>query len=388
MNKVENVLTYEYLLGCIEKGMTQREVADEVNENWKIGITRSSVYYWMRRHGLKWGRRKYDPVELDAEAIVKSTSLVEKVMSQISEFKYDKDISEKFIEDTLFIAISDIHAGAKYDRTGEIDWKEVLTERFEFFRNALTTKIVKHNMLPSKIVFLLLGDLVDGFEIYPNQGEMSDPLVNDQLDLLVTELMNTILHFSAFTEEVKIYAVQGNHGRISKRSEVNNWDSVVYITLEKVIEFMDKAKSSYEPLLTKPQTNISIRRANKFLLPFQEGKWKYLIGHGHRILSKGMLGSVKNINHMLNTRKVLGFEHNVFVMGHTHQTRYWCNGDNSYYISNGTMFDSEHFSETIGLPSDIKFVVFTSSEESPVESVWFIPLVPDSYHDKRRDYLF
>jgi len=161
---------------------------------------------------------------------------------------------------------------------------------FEFFRKELTEKMTKHNLIPSKIVFLLLGDLVDGFEIYPNQGEMSDPLVNDQLDVLVSEIMNTILHFSAFTEEVKIYAVQGNHGRISKRSEVNNWDSVVYITLEKIIDYMSRVDE---------ELNISIKRANKFLLPFEEGKWKYLIGHGHRILSKGMLGSVKNINNML-----------------------------------------------------------------------------------------
>ena len=376
---LEDILTKEYLLECINKGMTQKEVAEEVERLWNKKLSHQSVFYWMRKRELAWGRKKYDPVELDADAIVEATELVEKVISQISEFKYEEKILELTNDDTMFIAISDVHAGAKFDRTGEIDWKVILKERFEFFRKELTEKMTKHNLIPSKIVFLLLGDLVDGFEIYPNQGEMSDPLVNDQLDVLVSEIMNTILHFSAFTEEVKIYAVQGNHGRISKRSEVNNWDSVVYITLEKIIDYMSKVDE---------EINISIKRANKFLLPFEEGKWKYLIGHGHRILSKGMLGSVKNINNMLNVRKNFGYDHNVFIMGHTHQTRYWCNGDNCYYISNGTMFDSEHFSETIGLPSDIKFVVFTSSDKSPVESVWFIPLVPESYQEERRAYLF
>lgn len=376
---LENILTKEYLEQCINRGLTQKQVAEEVGRLWNKKLSHQAVFYWMRKRGLAWGRKKYDPVELDAEAIVEATELAEKVISQISEFKYEEKILEKTNDDTLFISISDIHAGAKYDRTGEIDWKVILKERFEFFRKELTEKMIKHNLIPSKIVFLLLGDLVDGFEIYPNQGEMSDPLVNDQLDILVSEVMNTILHFSAFTEEVKIYAVQGNHGRISKRSEINNWDSVVYITLEKIIDYMSRVDE---------ELNISIKRANKFLLPFEEGKWKYLIGHGHRILSKGMLGSVKNINNMLNVRKNFGYDHNVFVMGHTHQTRYWCNGDNCYYISNGTMFDSEHFSETIGLPSDIKFVVFTSSDKNPVESVWFIPLVPESYQEERRAYLF
>jgi len=379
---LEDILTKEYLLDCIRRGMTQQDVADEVGRLFNKRISRQSVFYWMRRHGLQWGRKVYEPVSLDVEAIVEATNLVDKVISQIGDFKNLNNIIRQENNDVLFLAIGDVHAGAKYDRTGRINWKDVLSERFGIFRDEVEKKLRDINLIPSKIIICLLGDLVDGFEIYPNQAEMSDTIVSDQIDLLLKELIDTILYLSAFTKEVKIYAVQGNHGRISKRSEINNWDSVVYVALERIIDYITKSQKEDEIV------NISITRVNKFLLQFQEGKWKYLIGHGHRLLTKSSLGSVKYINNMVITRKSLGFDHNVFIMGHVHQTRYWCNGDNSYYISNGTMYDSEHFSETLGLPSDLRFVAFTSNDRTPVDMLFFIPLVPESYYRKRKNYLF
>jgi len=381
MKKIlENILTKEYLVECIKEGLTQQQTADKVFEEYGTRVSRQAVFYWMRNHGLKWGRKTYMPIELDAETIVEATSLVEKTLERVSEFKYELTDSEDLDEETLFILISDIHAGAKYDRTGVVDWKKILKSRFSYLKNGIQSKLRKYNMIPKKIVICLLGDLVDGFEVYPNQSEMSHPIVNDQLDLITSELMDFILFCSGFTGEVKVYGVQGNHGRISKRTEMNNWDSVVFVTLDKVINYLNRAEFN--------QLNVSMSYVNRFLMDFKEDKWTYLIGHGHKIMTRGALGNVAKLNSTIMAKKMLGIEHDVFMMGHVHQTRYWCNGPNSYYIANGTMYDSEHFSGTLGLPSDLRFVAFTSNEKTPVDVVWFIPLVPENYYKTMKSYLY
>jgi len=108
---LEEILTKEYLEQCINRGLTQKQVAEEVGSLWGKKLSHQAVFYWMRKRGLAWGRKKYDPVELDAEAIVEATELAEKVISQISEFRYEEKILEKVNDDTMFISISDVHAG-------------------------------------------------------------------------------------------------------------------------------------------------------------------------------------------------------------------------------------------------------------------------------------
>ena len=236
--KLETLVTKEYLLDCMSRGLTQEGVAKEVKKIWNVSISRSSVFYHQRKHGLQWGRRKYIPEELDVEAIVESTDIVEHTLKSLDLVKSYNLEHLDLSDEILHVLVSDVHVGAKYDRTGEIDWVTVVEERFTFLKQGIAERLKKYKMRPKKIILNLLGDLVDGFDIYPNQHERTHPLINDQLDIIINVLMDLILFLYTFTDEVEVQAVQGNHGRISKRTETANWDSVVYLTLDKSIKFM------------------------------------------------------------------------------------------------------------------------------------------------------
>ena len=375
--KLKEIFTKDYLLQCINDGLTLKEVAEINNELHGKNMNPSNVFYHAKRHGLQWGRLRREPVELDIEGLIETTQMVKKTLNYVKEVNREPIDYDKVIRDPIMVLISDVHVGSLRDRKGIVDWREQTKSRFRFLKDGLKERLKQSNHYPEKITICLLGDLVDGFNIYPSQIENSHTIINDQIDVITGELLDFILYAYQHTSEIEVVGVQGNHGRISKQSEINNWDSLVYLTLKKSIEFLIKSLD----LDGIDAFNITVKYAPKFLMYHEEGRWTYLLGHGHKVLTRAALNNVHKMNEKLMAKSMYSRDFDVFCMGHVHQTRYWTVGPNKYFISNGTAYDSEHFAEELGFPSDLRFTVFSYNEHTPIQNVWFISLVPDDYYE-------
>ena len=114
--------------------------------------------------------------------------------------------------------------------------------------------------------------------------------------------------------------------------EIANWDTFLYSTIEKILNYMALVG----------EINVTIKYARKFLLSYKDVfGWTMLLGHGHRIMGRGALSSIHKTNDFIARRIVLGYYHDVYMMGHVHHTRFWSTSHNKYYIANK---DSDQFS--------------------------------------------
>jgi len=115
------------------------------------------------------------------------------------------------------LIISDLHYGKK---TSTFDTTVALSR----LTRAVET-LPKRN--PSTI--LLLGDIIDGSNIYKTQAAHQEVVSAER------QAQEVALYFSNLIKQrrVKCYAVAGNHGRSQSLSERDNWDIVFYRYVEK-----------------------------------------------------------------------------------------------------------------------------------------------------------
>jgi|GEM_PF-3794192 len=370
--KLREIMTKEFLLDCIKKGMTQREIAEYVNRKYNKNITRSSVWYWLRRVGLTHGKMRYIYPELDIDNLLKNSGVVKETLEGIRIFK--ENIKNTLVEQdyVLHILISDTHAGFVWDRLGYNNYERVLTKRFDKLYNEIVKKIEKMGR-PKKIVINLLGDLVDGDNVYPEQHEFVDTVVLHQVKFMIKTLQNFIINLTKYTDVIKVFAVAGNHGKI-KTARITNWDNFIYLSLQTIFDILNEEYG----------INVDVVFSERLLMIYKEEYTGHVfhITHGH-LLKKSLLSNIKNLMAELKIRKLTGdVDFDVFLIGHVHQVRFIALNNRQWFISNGTMYDSLHFTHEIGYPCTLSVAAFTSTKEKPVEEMFIINLEDKEYFER------
>jgi len=158
--------------------------------------------------------------------------------------------SDKPKGSTLVFEVSDIHLGklnSSYNSAVAID--RILNIGFRIMH-----KIHKPTDL-EKIIFVLLGDEVEGEDIYAHQNSEIEIPVIEQARLFAEAFFQMALDVQNFLGlPIEIYAVPGNHGRMSKTSNPrSNWDNVVYMMLSSLFKQKNKEISfnlNFEEFLT------------------------------------------------------------------------------------------------------------------------------------------
>lgn len=132
------------------------------------------------------------------------------------------------------LMLSDLHIGAGYETSlDRYDYgaaESVLNELFDRF-----TRVVHDLKNPPKVIHLaMLGDMVEGDEIYPGQPYAI-------LDGAAVQMAHAMVLIDAFVRgiaiefpdsELRVYGVPGNHGRASKTAHPHsNWDMGLYRAL-------------------------------------------------------------------------------------------------------------------------------------------------------------
>ena len=85
----------------------------------------------------------------------------------------------------------------------------------------------------------MLGDMIEGVDIFPGQQWLIDSTLYDQLfNTTPTILADFCRHLLAHFETVTVYAVDGNHGRIGRRGQFgpsDNADRMLYRVLSLIM---------------------------------------------------------------------------------------------------------------------------------------------------------
>lgn len=126
-------------------------------------------------------------------------------------------------KDSLVVVLSDLHFGKR------TPWFS-LEEASRRLLSIPTDLYKKFQWLEiDEIVVTLVGDLVEGEDIYAGQANDLDCPVIMQVETATKSIWKMLSVFTKlFGKPVKVYSVPGNHGRMSKTaSGLTNWDNQI-----------------------------------------------------------------------------------------------------------------------------------------------------------------
>ncbi len=301
-NTFKDIFTKEFLLTeFLEKGKDPDQIAKEVEKQYGKTCYRSTVSTWLRKHGItiRSAKNTFEPINVDS--IVNHIPQI-----TINEVKLFPVIHNPEIEN-INLVISDLHVGQKL-------FNETEDESMNYFKNAF--KLLKNNVIKAlshlryhwqELNIFLLGDLIEGEGIYPNQPYECFQIMR-QLRIAESGLLDIILGIKElFDIKVNIIFVRGNHGRTKLfSSDEGNWDTIL-------IELLERSLKSYK--------NIEFHRNDFWAIDYTD-QWgnKYLVTHGDAI--KGGVPSYNSIRDTIQGWH-MGFKgFDAFLCGHFHQSSY------------------------------------------------------------------
>lgn len=130
---------------------------------------------------------------------------------------------------------------------------------------------VRHCVVP------MLGDMVEGVDIFPGQQYLIDSTLYDQLFNTTPALLaDFVRYLLAHFESVTVYAVDGNHGRIGRRGQfgpMDNADRMLYRNLELLL----RNEPRFELHMTDPQGE------RNWYHVMELGNYSALLIHGDQI---------------------------------------------------------------------------------------------------------
>lgn len=121
-----------------------------------------------------------------------------------------------------------------------------------------------------KIILPVLGDVVEGANIYATQAYEVDRVVVDQVFSGLELWHQFLLKLCAEFEVVELFCVWGNHGRLGKEHPTRvNWDYVFYRFLQN--------------LFREKQSNLRIYVSETPFMIFREGEKHFYLHHGDNV---------------------------------------------------------------------------------------------------------
>lgn len=130
---------------------------------------------------------------------------------------------------------------------------------------------VRHAVIP------MLGDMVEGVDIFPGQQWLIDSTLYDQLFNTTPALLaDFVRHLLAHFDTVTVYAVDGNHGRIGRKGQfgpMDNADRMLY----RILAMLMRDEPRFKLHMTDPQGE------RNWYQIMQLGNYSAMLIHGDQI---------------------------------------------------------------------------------------------------------
>lgn len=229
--------------------------------------------------------------------------------------------------------LSDIQAGKKTpDYNSEVARERVMRYAEKIVELAEIQR--KHHPVNSCVV-PMLGDMLEGVDIFPGQQYLIDSTLYTQLfdtvDLLVDFVRYLLEHF----DTVDVYAVDGNHGRIGRKGQFGPMDNADRMLYE-ILGRMMAPEHRFSLHMTDPEGE------RNWYHIMQLGNYSAMLIHGDQI--KGAMGVPwygiqKKVNSWAAGALGRGVTFQDVFMGHYHQIAriplnfrtVWANGSTESY---------------------------------------------------------
>lgn len=363
--KLENILTKDFLVFCIKRDMSNKQIADYVKRDYNRNTCSvSTVHLYMKKFGLELKHRNSLDLGLDLSAI--EPIILEKVQEddRIGDLYQAKSFNPTVIEN-LIVMVSDTQIGALYDFNGFNSIPEENTYRYvsNFLKN-FTIMMMHRNIKVNNIHLFFLGDMVDGELIYPSHASLN---MTTQSSIAVKVMRRIVESMKLNCNDVYVHTVAGNHGRGGyNRPELTNWDIASYNVLEIVYE------NDNNVIFDDPKGYSG--KGNEFLKTAKVGDWSFMYTHGH-YLGKGMITRNKAISKFNNWNRTIGRADGM-LLGHFHTTMYM-NYNEAPILVNGTSYKSPFIRFKLGGLGSMRFMVAGVGTKRPLDWVDMIELTDD-----------
>jgi hypothetical protein len=266
------------------------------------------------------------------------------------------DVKTKGAEEIAVVTISDLQLG-KVTTTYNM---EVCAERMK----TLAEKVIKIASIQNtdhpvkKLHIQLLGDIVEGEDIFPNQAYQIAAGNYRQLNYGWGILVQFILDMLTYFDNIHVVGVVGNHGRISSRGgnidPETNMDRMLY----------DRLRGQFHsPLFDEPRVTFNVPEGTGLRSWYAVDRiygWGFLLCHGDQI--NGWAG----IPFYGTQKKALGWIDAIdepwdyLMMGHFHTPTMLTYGKRKAYFNGSTESSNEFAQEkiaSIGYPTQNMFFV-------------------------------
>lgn len=163
-----------------------------------------------------------------------------------------------------------------------------------------------------KLVIPLLGDIIDGHNIYKGHNANLELNAVDQLLQGVVLIAQYILSLSAHFEEIELVCIPGNHGRIGEGEKFHvNWEYIFYCLLE------EKLRDHKQIKFIRPKAWWAIHNILG---------WNFFMVHGddiNRYFGIPWYGTEKAAGRWATMFKDMDTSFQYILMGHHHTPFSW-----------------------------------------------------------------
>ncbi len=358
---VEEIKKYFQDTSVLDKWNEGRHPDDQIHDyiEWightKFGVSTRTIYNRLKSINMSIATIKSNSKDLDVPKIIKTMNL-DKFEPVVYELKADLNKTKK----TKILMISDIQAGNTITSNGKINPFEYVKYYFNKLKEQLKQDFEME--LPEKLIITLIGDLVDGENIFLHQQVIP---VEQQVKLVADLLYDLIQFINAFNIKIQIYSVRGNHGNISKyHVPTSNWDNVIFDMLKMRYDVHHKFEDA---------TNVElITTENSDYVLFKLNNWQFMIHHGDFV--RGLFNKAGELNTQpiqskMKQMKLSEYpELNALLIGHWHKFHF---GEifKMQYVINGTMYESPFVRKTLNGRETLAFCLLTVGNDIPISNV-------------------
>jgi UDP-2,3-diacylglucosamine pyrophosphatase LpxH len=257
-------------------------------------------------------------------------------------------------DEKLILCISDVHYGARVEDalTGEEIYDQDIALKNLSKIPDLISEIIANRKFGG-IYILLLGDIVDGEDIYPSHNTHVDIPVLDQTRDLIRVIWQMAKTLRKILPEVHIECVPGNHGRMSKSAhERSNWDNVIYQQLALLAEIGN-------------DSGITVEYSRSQCLNFKVNGWTGHLRH-EAIAHDGTAAAKQKLGGWFST-----YNYDFLVCGHFHNPGV-LNYNGRPIFRNGSMMPSNDLADRIAADDIPRQIIFGISEKKLPTFVSFL----------------
>lgn len=286
------------------------------------------------------------PVEDTVNIQLSVEEWINTIRAKYEQYTYEPHIVESN-QSTLCLVLSDLHFGKQTESFNLTVAKQRMLDISTWLSTATIPTI-------DEIVVMLVGDLVEGEDIYANQNGKIECSALEQMQACVESIWELVVKLSnMFEVPIRIAAVPGNHGRVSKTAnEKSNWDNVVYHSLSIL-----SANS--------PSLDISMDVNYKFFHTIQVKDKICLLNHE----------GVKHSGTPAPLIKIAGWTRSkacdFLVHGHWHQwsVETWMG---THIVANGCLCGPDDLSEKIAKEDNARQAYFFVTPGKPIHSFSYV----------------